>query len=164
MMATAMPSLSSPNPRGQFWLMLFPADKTQTSSFYFFFLTRGLGGEGWVRSSKILLFHHQVLGFGQPYRWHHRCHITLIWNTWSMFCDQLPESNHFALQQVPKCLNQDCNGIILLIQDFLNCFQLKTRLLEIFLQCGARTKLPLSLFFRQTSSMTAKRHSLGFHC
>lgn len=66
MMATAMPSLSSPNPRVQFWLMLFPADKMQTSSFYFFFLTRGLGGEGWVSSSKIVLFHYQVLGFGRP--------------------------------------------------------------------------------------------------
>lgn len=67
MMATAIPSLSSPNPRVQFWLMLFPADKMQTSSFYFFFLTRGLGGEGWVSSSEIvLLFHYQVLGFGQP--------------------------------------------------------------------------------------------------
>lgn len=66
MMATAMLSLSSPNPRVQFWLMLFPADKMQTSSFYFFFLTRGLGGEGWVNSSKIVLFHYQVLGFGRP--------------------------------------------------------------------------------------------------
>lgn len=66
MMAAAMLSLSSPNPRVQFWLMLFPADKMQTSSFYFFFLTRGLGGEGWVSSSKIVLFHYQVLGFGRP--------------------------------------------------------------------------------------------------
>ncbi len=43
MMAAAIPSLSCPNPRVQFWLMLFPADKMQTSSFYFFFLIRGFG-------------------------------------------------------------------------------------------------------------------------
>lgn len=36
MMATAMPSLSCPpDPRVQFWQMLFPADKIQTSCFFF---------------------------------------------------------------------------------------------------------------------------------
>ena len=50
MMAQAMPSLSRPNPRVQFWLMLFPADKMQTSSFYLFFLIRRWGGEGRVRA------------------------------------------------------------------------------------------------------------------
>lgn len=67
-MAIAMPSLSCPNPRVQFWLMLFPADKMQTSSFYLFYLIRGLGDEGRVGSGKIrdevrALFHHQLLGF-----------------------------------------------------------------------------------------------------
>lgn len=72
MMAAAMPPLSCPNPRVQFWLMLFPADKMQTSSFYFVFLIRGLGGEGWmggrggasggkIRDSVRALFHHQLV-------------------------------------------------------------------------------------------------------
>lgn len=34
MMAIAVPSLSCPNPRVQFWLILFPADKIQRSNFY----------------------------------------------------------------------------------------------------------------------------------
>ena len=67
MMATAMPSLSSSNPRVQFWLMLFPADKMQISSSFFFFLIRGLGGEGRLSCGKIrdwihALFRHQLGG------------------------------------------------------------------------------------------------------
>lgn len=74
MMATAMPSLSCPNPRVQFWLMLFPADKMQTSSFYFFFLIRGLGVEGRVSGGKIrdevrALFHHQLVGCNAASLW-----------------------------------------------------------------------------------------------
>lgn len=63
MMAAAMPSLSCYNPRVQFGLMLFPADKMQTSFFYFFFLIRGLGSEGRVSSGKLHTpFHHHLVG------------------------------------------------------------------------------------------------------
>lgn len=59
MMAAAMPSLSSSNPRVQFWVMLFPADKMETN-FYFIFLIRGLGVKwGWAVAA---LFHHQLAG------------------------------------------------------------------------------------------------------
>lgn len=79
MMAIAIPSLSCPNPRVQFWQMLFPADKIQTSSFYFFFLIRGLGDEGRVTCGKICdkvcaPFRHQLLGlFAQVHCSHHAC-------------------------------------------------------------------------------------------
>lgn len=65
MMARAMPSLSRPSPRVQFWLMLFPADKMKTSSFYLLFLIGHLGGEGRVseiRDWVHALFHHQLVG------------------------------------------------------------------------------------------------------
>lgn len=42
MMAIAVPSLSCPNSRVQFGLMLFPADKIQTSSFYLLFPLNGV--------------------------------------------------------------------------------------------------------------------------
>lgn len=47
MMAIAVPSLSCSKPRVQFWLMLFPADKIQTSSFYSPPPSECFEGEGW---------------------------------------------------------------------------------------------------------------------
>lgn len=58
MNVAARPSLSSSNPRVQFWQMLFPADKVDTNSFCFAFPIRGLRGEGRVSSSKIRDFSH----------------------------------------------------------------------------------------------------------
>lgn len=53
MMAAAMPSLSSSNPRVQFWLMLFPVDKMKTRFFCIAFPIRVLGREGPVSASKV---------------------------------------------------------------------------------------------------------------
>lgn len=66
MMAVAMPSLSCHNPRVQFWLMLFPADKMQTS-YFFFFLIRGLGGWAVAKYTikSVFCFIITWLGFAQ---------------------------------------------------------------------------------------------------
>lgn len=46
MIASAMPSLSCPDPRVHFQLMLFPVDKCKHSPVSFFVVVVVLGGEG----------------------------------------------------------------------------------------------------------------------
>jgi len=132
MMAAAMPSLSSSNPRVQFWLMLFPADKMEANFFYFMFPIRALGGEGRVSGSKIhdlvlALFHHHLVGHCSPsvllpwLLWHY---ISLEyqrsddnWHKWSeikighFLCTDLKlviRIKPFCSPSVPKWLNQAC--------------------------------------------------------